>query len=65
MILKTTWITVELDSHPELNGYTNDQRLLALRFLDEKSIEAIQEKALRMRSRSMFDEPYEPPEYLQ
>lgn len=64
MILKTTWVSFEPTNHPELIGYSLSDKLLSLNFIDESSTEAIQVKANRMRSLAMFDEPYDPPEYL-
>lgn len=64
MILKTSWISFEPTNHPELIGHNFNDKLLTLNFIDESSIEAIQEKANRMRTLAMFEEPYDPPEYL-
>lgn len=64
MILKTTWITAPNTSHPELNNHQTDEKLLALSFIQESSIDALQQKALKMRSLEIFQEPYDPPEYL-
>lgn len=64
MIFKTSWISPESTNHPELIGYSPNDKLLTINFIDESSVEAIQEKANRMRSLAMFEEPYDPPEYL-
>ena len=61
MIIKTVWIHPPNDKHPEI---LNNEKLLALKFIDESSIEAISEKASRMRILNFFDEPYDPPELL-
>lgn len=64
MILKTTWIPVSTRSHPELNNLQMNEKLLALSFIQDSSIDALQQKALKMRSLEIFQEPYDPPEYL-
>jgi hypothetical protein len=64
MFFKTTWISLEPTNHPELIGHSPNDKLLTINFIDESSVEAIQEKANRMRSLAMFEEPYDPPEYL-
>lgn len=61
MMIKTVWVHPSNGEHPEIN---NDEKLLALKFIDESSFEAIAEKALRMRALNFFDEPYDPPEFL-
>ena len=64
MIFATSWISFEQSDHPELNKIQRGEMLYSLKFIDEKSIEAITQKAIRMRSLEMFQEPYDPPEYL-
>lgn len=62
MILKQTWVIPETYDHPELDCTSTNQKLLNLEFIDESSIEALTEKANRMRSLQFFNEPYDPPE---
>jgi len=64
MIFATSWISFEQGNHPELSGINTGEPLLSLKFIDESSVEAITHKAIRMRSLEMFQEPYDPPEYL-
>lgn len=60
-MIKTIWIYPTGEEHPEV---TTTEKLLALKFIDDSSIEAISEKASRMRILNFFDEPYDPPEFL-
>lgn len=61
MMIKTIWINPPKEEHPEV---TNSEKLLVVKFINESSIEAISEKASRMRCLNFFDEPYDPPEFL-
>jgi len=64
MIVATSWKSFDSSNHPELSDINTDEPLLSLKFIDESSVEAITQKAIRMRSMEMFQEPYDPPEYL-
>ena len=64
MILLTKWVPFKRSNHPELNTTQEGEPLLAIRFVEESSIDAITQRAIKMRSREMFQEPYDPPEYL-
>jgi hypothetical protein len=64
MILLTKWILFKSSNHPELNTIQEGEPLLAIRFVEDSSIDAITQKAIKMRSQEMFQEPYDPPEYL-
>jgi hypothetical protein len=64
MTVSLKWIQFESGNHPELNKVQRGEFLYSLRFIDEKSIEAISQRAIKMRSSEMFQEPYDPPEYL-
>jgi hypothetical protein len=64
MILSTKWIPFEASNHPELNMVPRGEMLYSLKFIDEKSLEAIMQRAIKMRSLEIFQEPYDPPEYL-
>jgi hypothetical protein len=64
MIISSSWIPFEVSNHPELNKVQRGEFPYSLRFIDEKSIEAISQRAIKMRSSEMFQEPYDPPEYL-
>jgi hypothetical protein len=65
MIIKSIWVEPLITDHPELNDHHHNCRLLAIKFLEENSLEALKEKAERLRSLEFFNEPYDPPEYLQ
>jgi hypothetical protein len=62
MIVKQTWIKPNTNDHPELDCITDYQNLLHLKFIDDSSIEALSERAERMRALQFFNEPYDPPE---
>ena len=64
MIIRTRWIPFEASSHPELIDVKNGERLMSISFIDETSLESLAQRAMKMRSREMFEEPYDPPEYL-
>jgi hypothetical protein len=64
MILTTKWIPFNGGNHPEMNKVQRGELLYALKFIDEKSMESITQRAIKMRSIEMFQEPYDPPEYL-
>jgi hypothetical protein len=64
MIIRTRWILFEASSHPELIDVKNGERLLSVTFIEETSLESLTQRAIKMRSREMFEEPYDPPEYL-
>jgi hypothetical protein len=64
MIFSSSWIPFKSSSHPELNTIQEGELLLAIRFVEDSSIDAITQRAIKMRSREMFQEPYDPPEYL-
>jgi hypothetical protein len=64
MIIRTRWILFEVSSHPELIDVKNGERLLSVTFIEETSLESLTQRAIKMRSREMFEEPYDPPEYL-
>lgn len=64
MIFATSWKSFDSSNHPELSGINTGEPLLSLKFIDESSVEAITQKAIKMRSMEMFQEPYDPPEYL-
>jgi hypothetical protein len=64
MILLTKWVSFKSSNHPELNTTKEGESLLAIRFVEDSSIDAITQKAIKMRSQEMFQEPYDPPEYL-
>jgi hypothetical protein len=64
MILSTKWIPFKGGNHPEMNKVQSGELLYALEFIDEKSMESITQRAIKMRSIEMFQEPYDPPEYL-
>jgi hypothetical protein len=64
MIIRTRWIPFESSSHPELDDVKNGERLLSVTFIEETSLESLTQRAIKMRSREMFEEPYDPPEYL-
>jgi hypothetical protein len=64
MILSTKWIPFKGGNHPELNMVQLGEMLYALKFIDEKSSEAIMQRAIKMRSLEIFQEPYDPPEYM-
>jgi|688.fasta_scaffold650058_4 hypothetical protein len=64
MIIRTRWIPFEASKHPELNGVKKNERLLSVTFIEDSTMQALTQRALKMRSREMFEEPYDPPEYL-
>jgi hypothetical protein len=64
MIFRSSWIPFETSNHPELNKVQRGEMLYSIRFIDEKSVEAITQRAIKMRSQEMFHEPFDPPEYL-
>jgi hypothetical protein len=64
MILSTKWVPFKSSNHPELNTTQEGEPLFAIRFIEDSSIDAITQRALKLRSQEMFHEPYDPPEYL-
>jgi hypothetical protein len=64
MIIKTSWIPFEVSTHPELNELKNSEKLLSVTFIEDSSLDSLTQRVLKMRSREMFEEPYDPPEYL-
>lgn len=62
MFIKQTWIIPNTNDHPELIGIATNQKLLHLEFIDDSSIEALSERARKMRALQFFNEPYDPPE---
>ena len=45
-------------------GLKKNERLLSVTFIEDSTMQALTQRALKMRSREMFEEPYDPPEYL-
>jgi hypothetical protein len=64
MIPKTKWIETSNMNHPEIDDQSKPQKFLTVEFIDEATIEALSEKAHRMRCLKFFDEPYDPPDML-
>lgn len=64
MIISSSWIPFEFGNHPELNKIQQGEMLYVLKFIEETSLDAIIQRAIKMRSLEMFEEPYDPPEYL-
>lgn len=63
-MLITSWKPFETSDHPETKNLNRGDLLYCLKFVEDASLEALTQKALKMRSLEMFDEPYDPPEYL-
>lgn len=61
---QTFWVPFKGGTHPETKNLVQGEMLYCLKFIEDSSLEALTQKALKMRSLEMFEEPYDPPEYL-